>query len=144
MCRQHKCPRSTAQPRGFLGASQPCTTWTQASREVTGRAKAAVAAVTHCEWRGLSLQQSLMYGLGRFSGLCTEGLQWTAVIFVLQQVLLCFPGDFPHKVRKHHIWKITSSAPASSYFWRSSPVTPLTQLISSKPQRCFLDHSTKR
>lgn len=57
---------------------------------------------------------------------------------------LFFPGVFLHETRKCCICKIARSAHASSYCWRSSPVTPLTrplpQLISSKPWRCFLDH----
>lgn len=133
------------------GTHQPCTAWTQMSRPmcqggVQGGQKMVMAAMSVSEQKGLDFYWSIMCGLGRFWGLCTERLQYIAVICSMR-VLFCFPGIFLYKPRKRCICKSARSACASSCCWRSSPVTPLTrslpQLISSKPRRHFLDHDTE-
>lgn len=114
-----------------------------------GRAKTyRKTAMTNCEPKDLGFYWSVTCVFRKvFAALYWKTTVHCSYVCSLQ-VLLCFPGGFPHELRKRCIWKIARSARAGSYCWGSSPVTPLTrplqQLISSKPWRCFLGHDIER
>lgn len=135
------------EPRPFWVPSSPVLRRHERAGTGTGRAKEGDGSDD--EWpaeRAPSLVEHYVWFRKVFTALYYKATQCCSYICSLQ-VLNCLPGLFPHHPRKWCIWKTGRSACASSCWGRSSPVTPLTrllsQLISSKPQRCFLDHDIK-
>lgn len=136
------------EPRPFWVPSSPVLRGHERAGMCTGRAKEGDGS--NDKWqaeRPSFLVEYYMWFRKVFTALYYKATECCSYISSLQ-VLICLPGLFPHHPRKCCLWKIGWSACAGSYWWRSSPVTPLTrllsQLISSKPQRCCLDHNIKQ